>query len=235
MRLIPLLLVFILSPAAASAQSCPAPLARAHRLVLVVPDNWTSAIASLQRFTRRAPNMPWQPDSGPISALVGKNGTGWSFAFRQFAFPGEPEKREGDKRAPAGFFNIAHSFGFARSTRPGYMQLTRETVCVNDVRSPAYNRIAARGVVGPAVRAEPMGYVPEYARGLLVDYPTRPGGGSCIFIHIKRSSMAPTAGCVALPEARFAAWQEFSAPGAVLATLPRTALGRLSGCLPNEQ
>ena len=176
--------------------------------------------------------MPWQPDSGPISALVGKNGTGWSFAFRQFAFPGEPEKREGDKRAPAGFFNIAHSFGFAPSSRPGYLHLTRETVCVNDVRSPAYNRIAARGVVGPAVRAEPMGYVPEYARGLLVDYPTRPGGGSCIFIHIRKPTATGTGGCVALPEPQLASLQDFAQAGAVLAIVPKPALDRFKGCVP---
>jgi L,D-peptidoglycan transpeptidase YkuD (ErfK/YbiS/YcfS/YnhG family) len=87
-------------------------------------------------------------------------------------------KREGDKRAPAGFFTITHSFGFAPSTRPDYLQITRETVCVNDVRSPSYNRIAAHGVIGPNVHDEPWATCLEYARGLLVDYPTRPGGGS---------------------------------------------------------
>jgi L,D-peptidoglycan transpeptidase YkuD (ErfK/YbiS/YcfS/YnhG family) len=231
MRLI-LLLLTLLTPAAALAQSCPAPLARAHKLVLVVPDDWTSTTASLQRFTRRAPNAPWQPDGGVMSALVGKSGSGWSFAFRQFGLPGEPEKREGDKRAPAGFFNISHSFGFAPSTKPGYLQLTRETVCVSDVRSSAYNRIAARGVVGQDVRAERMGYVPEYARGLLVDYPTRPGGGSCIFIHIRKPTATGTGGCVALPEPQLASLQDFAQGGAVLAMVPKPALMRFRGCLP---
>lgn len=232
MRLILLAVALAFAPFAALAQSCPAPLASARKLVLVVPGNWTSTTARLQRFTRTAPNAPWQPDSGPASALIGKNGTGWSFAFRQFAFPGEPEKREGDRRAPAGFFNIVRSFGFAPSTRPGYLQITRDTVCVNDVRSPAYNRIAARGVVGPAVRAEPMGYVPEYARGLLVDYPTRPGGGSCIFIHIRKPTATGTGGCVALPEPALAGLQDFAQGGAVLAIVPKPALVRLRGCLP---
>jgi L,D-peptidoglycan transpeptidase YkuD (ErfK/YbiS/YcfS/YnhG family) len=230
--LIPFLLLALITPATAWAQSCPAPLANARRLVLVVPDNWASTTASLQRFTRSAPNTAWRPEGGPISALVGKNGTGWSFAFRQFAVPGEPEKREGDRRAPAGFFNIARSFGFSPSTRPGYLQITRETVCVNDVRSPAYNRIAARGVVGPAVHAEPMGYVSEYARGLLVDYPTRPGGGSCIFIHIRKPTATGTGGCVALPEPALASLQDFAQAGAVLAIVPKPALARFKACLP---
>jgi L,D-peptidoglycan transpeptidase YkuD (ErfK/YbiS/YcfS/YnhG family) len=68
----------------------------------------------------------------------------------------------------------------------------------------------------------------------VVDYPTdaKARGGSCIFIHIKRASLAPTAGYVALPEERVAAWQTFSEPGVVLATAPQGALDRFSGCLP---
>jgi D-alanyl-D-alanine dipeptidase len=232
MRLILVLLAIVATPAAVLAQSCPAPLASAHKVVLVVPDTWTSTTARLQRFSRRAPNAPWQPESGPESALIGRNGAGWSFAFRQFAFPGEPDKREGDKRVPVGFFKIGRSFGFAPSTRPGYLQITRDTVCVNDVRSPAYNRIAARGVIGPAVRGEPMGYVSEYARGLLVDYPTRAGGGSCIFIHIRKPAATGTGGCVALPEPELATLQDFAQGGAVLAIVPKPALGRFRGCLP---
>src|SRR3974390_572553 len=232
MRSILFLLAIIVVPTAAFAQSCPAPLAGARKLVLVVPDDWTSITARLQRFTRTAPNAPWQPDTRPVTSLVGKSGTGWSFAFRQFAFPGEPEKREGDKRAPAGFFNIGRSFGFAPSTRPGSLQITRDTVCVNDVRNPAYNRIAARGVIGPAAHAEPMGYVPEYARGLLVDYPTRAGGGSCIFIHIRKPTATGTGGCVALPEPALDSLQVFAARGAVLAIVPRPVLVRFRSCLP---
>ena len=67
-----------------------------------------------------------------------------------------------------------------------------------------------------------------YRRGLLVDYPTdaERQAGSCIFIHVWRSPTTGTAGCVAVPEPRVEALQDFSAGGAVLAILPRrTALG----------
>jgi len=100
------------------------------------------------------------------------------------------------------------------------------------VRNPAYNRIAARGVIGPAAHAEPMGYVPEYARGLLVDYPTRAGGGSCIFIHIRKPTATGTGGCVALPEPALDSLQVFAARGAVLAIVPRPVLVRFRSCLP---
>jgi L,D-peptidoglycan transpeptidase YkuD (ErfK/YbiS/YcfS/YnhG family) len=76
--------------------------------------------------------------------------------------------------------------------------------------------------------------LPMYRRGLLVDYPTdaRRKAGSCIFIHVWRSPTTGTAGCVAVPEPRVEALQAFSRGGAVLAILPREALGRLKGCLP---
>jgi L,D-peptidoglycan transpeptidase YkuD (ErfK/YbiS/YcfS/YnhG family) len=77
--------------------------------------------------------------------------------------------------------------------------------------------------------------LPMYRRGLVVDYPTnaRARAGSCIFIHVWRSPTTGTAGCVALPEARVEALQDFSAAGAVIAILPRPALARLPGCLPS--
>jgi L,D-peptidoglycan transpeptidase YkuD (ErfK/YbiS/YcfS/YnhG family) len=76
--------------------------------------------------------------------------------------------------------------------------------------------------------------LPMYRRGLVVDYPTdaKANAGSCIFIHVWRSPVTGTAGCVALPEARVQAVQDFSAEGAVIAILPRPALSRLGGCLP---
>ena len=232
MRLILLALALAFTPAAVIARSCPAPLANARKLVLVVPDTWASKTARLQRFSRVAANAPWHPQSGPESALIGRNGTGWSFAFRQFAFPDEPDKREGDSRVPAGLFTIGRSFGFAPSTRPGYLQITSDTVCVSDARHPFYNRIAARGVIGPGVRAESMRHVPEYARGLLVNYPTRAGGGSCIFIHIRNPAAAGTSGCIALPEPELATLQDFAQHGAVLAIVPKPAMARFRGCLP---
>ena len=75
-----------------------------------------------------------------------------------------------------------------------------------------------------------------YRRGLLVNYPTdaKRKAGSCIFIHVWRSSSTGTAGCVAVPEPRVEALQDFSEGGAVLAILPRQALGRLAGCIPQE-
>jgi L,D-peptidoglycan transpeptidase YkuD (ErfK/YbiS/YcfS/YnhG family) len=221
-------------PTAVFAQSCPEPLRSARRLVLVTAKSMTTPSATVQLFERALVGEPWKAVSEPEPALIGKNGIGWAHAFRQLARGDEPVKVDGDKRAPAGVYRIGRSFGLAPSSRPGYLHLTEGTVCVDDPVSPAYNTITSRARVGWQVHGENMWRVPEYRRGLFVDYPTdaKARAGSCIFIHLRLPEIWGTSGCVALPEARVVALQDFAEGGAVLAVIPQAALNRLPGCLP---
>jgi L,D-peptidoglycan transpeptidase YkuD (ErfK/YbiS/YcfS/YnhG family) len=228
------LLLFLFVPQLALAQSCPEPLASANKLVLVTADTLKSTTATVERYERALPHAPWRVAGGPASALIGYSGVAWAYVFRRFARASEPIKVEGDKRVPAGFFKIGRSFGIGASLAPNYMRLTEGTTCVYDLASPAYNTIASRAVIGDKVRGENMWRIPEYARGLLIDYPTnrRARAGSCIFIHLRLPGHTGTNGCVALGEPQLEAVQDFSREGAVLAILPRQALGRFKGCLP---
>ena len=233
-----LLFVFfaaLLASSSAFAQSCPEPLSGARRLVLVTSETMAATGGTARLFERTSPEEAWRPAGAAEPVRLGGGGMAWGLRFEPFAADGEPKKVEGDGRTPAGVYRIGKSFGFAASPRPGYIQLAKDTVCVDDPASPAYNTITSRNVVGRKVHGENMRAVGRYRRGLVVDYPTdgKARGGSCIFIHIQRSATSTTAGCVALPEARVAALQEFSEPGAVIATLPQAALARLSGCLPS--
>jgi L,D-peptidoglycan transpeptidase YkuD (ErfK/YbiS/YcfS/YnhG family) len=234
MRVAIFAIIALIAPQAALAQSCPKPLDQARRLVLVTADTMSSTTARVQRFERAAPNVTWQADGGPVSALIGRNGVGWAPTFRAFARSGEPMKAEGDKRLPAGFFLIGRSFGFSASQRPGYMRIVEGMTCVDDISSPAYNTIVSRDQVGWKVHGENMWRAPEYRRGLLVSYPAdrKARAGSCIFIHLRLPGKTGTNGCVALPEPQIEALQDFSANGAVLAVLPRKAFDRFKGCLP---
>jgi L,D-peptidoglycan transpeptidase YkuD (ErfK/YbiS/YcfS/YnhG family) len=225
------------STASARAQSCPAPLAGAKRLVLVTAATMSDTAATMRLYERASTAESWRALGAAEPALIGKAGMGWSPFFTRLARRGEPIKVEGDKRAPAGIYPIGRSFGIMASSRPDYLQVTPDTICVHDLASPAYNTIASRSRLGPTVRAENMSKaLPMYRRGLLVDYPTdaKKKAGSCIFIHVWRSPANGTAGCVAIPEPRVEALQEFSEGGAVLAILPRGALDRLPGCLPKN-
>ena len=219
----------------AFGQSCPAPLGNARRLVLVTAETMTDMAASMRLYERASPAEPWHSLGAPEPATIGRGGMAWSQFFAKLARRLEPIKIEGDKRSPAGIYAIGRSFGTLASMQPGYLKLTPDTICVFDPSHPAYNTITSRAKVGPNVYAENMGHIlPMYRRGLLVDYPTdgRRRAGSCIFIHVWRSPTTGTAGCVAVPEPRVEALQNFSEGGAVLAILPRQALDRLKGCLP---
>jgi D-alanyl-D-alanine dipeptidase len=221
----------------AFAQSCPAPLANALRLVLVTAPTMNDTIATMRVYERTSPGDVWRLRGLVEPAVIGKSGMAWSPFFKELARKKEPIKVEGDKRAPAGLYTIGRSFGTVASSSPSHLQVTPDTVCVDDPRSPAYNTIASRASLGPKVHGENMSEVlPMYRRGLLVNYPTdaKRKAGSCIFIHVWNSSSTGTAGCVAVPEARVEALQDFAEGGAVLAILPRQALGRLTGCIPQE-
>ena len=229
-------LAALLAPSVAFGQSCPAVLTEAKRLVLVTTENMDTTPATMQLYERASTKDRWRASGSAEPALVGRAGTGWAHTFRHLARPGEPIKSEGDKRAPAGVYAIGNSFGIVPTSRPGHLQVTDDTVCVDDPDSPAYNTITSRALVGPKVHAENMGKIlPMYRRGLLLDYPTDVAAkaGSCIFIHVWRSPVKGTGGCVSMPEARLEALQDFVEGGnAVLAIIPRPALGRLGACLP---
>ena len=210
------------------AETCPDQIAEAPRLVLVTTRSMDTQLATMQLFTRQSANKPWKRISAAEPAVVG------GYSVLDLKEHEEPEKIEGDKRTPAGFFRIGASFGFAPSRRPGYIELKAgETVCVEDPSSPLYNTITKRSEIG-LVEADDMRSSRLYRRGLFIDYPTDREGrrGSCIFIHIWSAPDVGTAGCVGLPEPRVRALQRFSRAGAVLAVLPSTALARFAGCLP---
>jgi L,D-peptidoglycan transpeptidase YkuD (ErfK/YbiS/YcfS/YnhG family) len=203
--------------------------------VLVVGESMAAKTATARLFERASPRDAWQPAGPPERVMLGRSGMAWGAGFQYMASRGELKKVEGDGRTPAGAYRIGDSFGFAASSRSGYRQIAQDTVCVDDPASLAYNTVTSRKIVGKKVHGENMRMLPRYKLGLMVDYPTdaKARGGSCIFIHIQRSSTSATEGCIALPEDRVTAWQDFSESGAVLVTAPQDWLNRFADCLPS--
>ena len=104
----------------------------------------------------------------------------------------EPTKVEGDKRSPAGIYQIGRPFGFARSQLANYLRLQPDSVCVEDPSSPAYNTITSEKALGRSVGTQNMGAIARFRRGVIIDYPTDAANraGSCIFIHIQKKDPA---------------------------------------------
>jgi L,D-peptidoglycan transpeptidase YkuD (ErfK/YbiS/YcfS/YnhG family) len=217
------------------AFACPLALHDARRLILVTVPTMTSITAKVGLYARDSAELPWRLVDPAEPAVLGRSGLGWGVNFVDLARAGEPKKAEGDMRTPAGIYLVGAPFGFAPSGLQRYIQIRKgETVCVDDPSSPAYNTIASRASVGPKTHFEAMGGVELYRRGVVIDYPTSVAAtGSCIFIHVWRSNRKGTAGCVALPEEKVSAIQNFSEPGAVIAIAPEAALPRFGGCLPD--
>jgi D-alanyl-D-alanine dipeptidase len=209
---------------------------QATRLVLVIAPSMYSVVATLRRFERSAPASAWLEIGSSEPAVVGKNGLGWGWTFARYGTSGEPSKHEGDMRAPAGFYPLGRPFGLTPAAFAGYLRLSPDDgFCVDDVRSSQYGEIVSRSVAGRSTSGEEMWKVPLYRRGLVVDYPANrtAKGGSCVFVHVWRSPMSGTAGCVALAEDGLKVLQEWAKPGAaVIGILPQAATERFAACLP---
>src|SRR6478672_7526169 len=93
------------------AARTPTPLDSSTQMVLVVTPAWDSTSGSLRRFERTAPTGAWRQVGDVEPIVVGRTGVAWDDR-RVRAASGEPVKREGDGRSPAGVFALDTAFGF---------------------------------------------------------------------------------------------------------------------------
>ncbi len=191
------ILVALWAPGPASA-ACPPTIANqisaadGTQLVTVVVPRRTSVLGQLRLW--RKSGECWVAVTEPWAAWVGGRGV-------------SPNKREGDRRTPAGLFGFARTM-YGVAANPGVRYAYRRLVCgdwwVEDPRSRWYNqfRHVRCGAKPPfTVVSDDMSRSPTAYRHLaVIDYntdPTVPGRGSGIFLHA--STGRPTLGCVSLP------------------------------------
>jgi D-alanyl-D-alanine dipeptidase len=201
------------------------------QLVVVTTPAWDAVSGRLERFVRER-GGPWRRVGDAVVVEVGAAGLGWG---RGLLPDGErvggPQKREGDRRAPAGVFRLLEMTGYAPSAPPGATLAytpAEGRVCVDDPESPRYNQLLARAEAGPARSFEIMRRTDElYRLVIVVEHNRSPavaGDGSCIFLHRSSPQHAPTVGCTAMDEAplaTLAAWLE-AVRAPLLVQLPLT-------------
>jgi len=197
----------------------PDPLARSTQMIVVTTSEWNAVEGRLQRYERGTPRETWRPVGNSTPVVVGKNGLGWGIGVIATDNPNvrvasDPVKREGDGRAPAGVFTLGTAFGYSaqlpRGSKMPYLELTSSMECVDDVGSKHYNRMIERSADAPDWNSsEHMRSAGEsYRWGIVVNHngtvakarPPVPGAGSCIFLHIWKSSEQGTVGCTAMPQ-----------------------------------
>ena len=177
-----------------------------QKLVVVVTDGWHDHNGQLFAFSYL--QGKWQEDFRfPI--VVGKNGLGWGIGRWTSPLPGEPIKKEGDGKAPAGLFDICQRlYGYAVAPPwpipwP-YTQLTANWVGVDDPASRYYNRVFDQSQVAVPDwnSCEEMCRSDDLYQWLLVVEHNTPNpianAGSCIFLHCWNNADQPTAGCTAM-------------------------------------
>ena len=183
-------------------------LGASRQLIVVTTRDWSTDEARLERYQRKAPGKPWMLVCQPFTVMMGKNGLGWGVGVVPAPVaPGDPIKKEGDGKAPAGIFRLGTAFGYSSQKYPGskmpYLPLTSTVECPDDSASAHYNTLVDRSQAKPdwnsseqMLRADTL-----YQWGIFVDHnsgPARPGAGSCIFLHIWRGQGRPTVGCTAM-------------------------------------
>ncbi len=179
-------------------------LANAQQALVVTVAGWNSVDGSMRRFEKQ--DGKWQPVGDKFPIVVGKSGLGWDAITEPPTASGQPMKKEGDGRSPAGIFKITELFGFEPSLEASmpYHPLTEYTECVDDSSSQSYNQIVElKDFPHPDwSSSEKMRTIDVYRIGAVVDYnsPKVPDAGSCIFLHIWKGPGHGTAGCTAMEE-----------------------------------
>ena len=182
-------------------------LNNSKQLLLVITRSWDDPNGTMQRFERTDVSQEWKPVGPAWPIIAGRKGLAWEDGLQSFA-NGDPVKREGDLKSPAGVFKIGPAFGLT-PTAPGsikmaYAPITPNTVCVDDSESQYYGQVVDSSKV-PAIDwkdGENMSTIPVYKQGFVVNYNLDGkfrGGGSCIFIHLKdKNNKTGTHGCTAM-------------------------------------
>jgi D-alanyl-D-alanine dipeptidase len=225
------------SPREAEAKYCPRVLYRATRLVLVTVPNMQATEASVRTFERNSPATRWEPRGDAEPAVVSTRGIAWGDMYESLAKKGEPLKREGDQRAPAGIYRISGTFGADASKLVGYLPLVpAKQFCVEDANLRYYGNIVAQRIASEKqTSGEDIAKVPLSRLDLATNYPSRPKvqAGSCIFLHVWGAPETATDARIVLPEERVAFLQEWAAHRfAAIAIVSADTVERYKGCLP---
>jgi L,D-peptidoglycan transpeptidase YkuD (ErfK/YbiS/YcfS/YnhG family) len=215
--------------------------ANSLQLVVVTTPNLNASAGIIQLFERENAGASWHLVAKPETVVIGRKGLAWSQNTQRVLGDKKPLKKEGDKKTPAGFFYLSAVFGDASASRMGdlkmpYLRATNTLVCVDDVNSTYYNQIVDSSSIAKKdwKSHENMKRNDNlYRLGVVIDYnmfPTIKGNGSCIFLHIWRSSHSPTIGCTAMaPKVmkKLVSWLELEKKP-ILVQLPQTEFEKIN-------
>ncbi|HEY3736345.1 MAG TPA: L,D-transpeptidase family protein [Jatrophihabitans sp.] len=197
--------------------------ADAKQIITVTANRSNSTVATLSAWTKSG--KVWKRAFGPITAHLGSAGVG--------------KTHEGASRTPAGSFTLTRAFG--AKANPGlhlpYHHTTPADFWVEQVGNKYYNQLrtcpslsSSRCGFSFGAPTEHLYYeTPYYNYAVVIDYNTtnatggvKQGAGSAFFLHV--TDGAPTAGCVAIDQAKLLKIMKWLKPSAH----PRIIIGTRS-------
>lgn len=173
-----------------------------EQIILVISDDFNATTAQLYTYEKKSKH--YHRVFVPFSVNLGRNGLGWGEGIQNLQHQeNEPQKREGDGRAPSGIFMLGNAFGYepTSSTKLHYTHADTELICVDDVTNKHYNRVLHVKDKTAIKSYEIMQRKDNlYEIGVMVAHNEKniPSYGSCIFLHVEKYSGAPTAGCTSM-------------------------------------
>lgn len=153
----------------------------------------------------------WQPVAAGIDAWIGANGMA-------------PQTHDGQMKTPMGVYSLDFAFGTAPNPGGGlqYVQVGSDHWWDGDMKSPTYNtmQVCEKSQcpfdTDPASGTENL-EIPQYVHAVVmgVNKARIPGNGGAFFLHA--TDGGPTAGCVAIDDAKLVEIMRWLRPGAVIA------------------
>lgn len=152
----------------------------------------------------------WRPVAAGIDAWIGANGMA-------------PRTHDGQMKTPMGVFTLDFAFGTAPNPGGGlpYVQVGPNHWWDGDMTSPTYNTMQVCEKshcpfdTDPASGTENL-QIPQYVHAVVmgVNKARIPGNGGAFFLHA--TDGGPTAGCVAIDDAKLVEIMRWLRPGAVI-------------------
>src|SRR5437868_2761265 len=89
-----------------------------QQLLTVTAQGWDNLQGTLKLYERTEDNSAWNQVDEQIPVVLGQKGLAWGIGLHS----GTPEKKEGDRKSPAGIFSLGTAFGFAPPSEMGHLK-----------------------------------------------------------------------------------------------------------------
>jgi L,D-peptidoglycan transpeptidase YkuD (ErfK/YbiS/YcfS/YnhG family) len=208
------------------------------QLVTAIIDDWSSTKATLRLWQRDGAS--WKPVGDAWPAVIGAGGAAWGNGAHGDGAPAGrsgPTKREGDRKSPAGIYDLRAAYGYAATPPAGaklpYTAVGKSWECVDDPLSKHYAQILDRSTIAKADwMSSEMMKRDDALYTWVIDVAHNPlrvsGNGSCIFLHEWSGPDSATVGCTAMAEPQLAQLVTSLEPGAAFVLLPRADYAALA-------